>query len=143
MFRRSRVRAGALFVDSGGWIAFFSARDQHHREADALFRQAAEKRTPLITTNLVIAEVHRLLLHRAGTRIAAAALDRICQSDLVEIVFTDEALHQQARAWLARLGDQTITYTDAASFAVMQRRGCKLALTFDRDFVIAGFARAD
>jgi hypothetical protein len=33
-----------LFVDSSAWIALFSARDQHHGEADALFRDALGRR---------------------------------------------------------------------------------------------------
>ena len=44
-----------------------------------------------------------------------------------------------ARRWLARLADQRITYTDAVSFAVMASHRCAAALSFDRDFTIAGF----
>lgn len=139
--RKPRARAGGVFVDSGAWIAFFSARDRHHSAADTLIRRCAAARTRILTTNLVLAEVHRLLLHRAGIRAAAAALDHICRSSLVEIVFADAPLHERARTWLAKLDDQTITYTDAISFAVIERAGCASVLTFDRDFDIAGFAR--
>ena len=66
-------RSAKLFVDSGAWIALFSARDQHHAEADALVREAIAQKVPLVTTNLVLAEVHRLLLFRAGARPAMAA----------------------------------------------------------------------
>jgi predicted nucleic acid-binding protein len=40
-----------------------------------------------------------------------------------------------------KLATQTITYTDTASFAVMEALPCTEALTFDRDFLVAGFAR--
>ena len=49
-----------LFVDSGAWIAIRSVRDQHHAEADRLFRDALARRIPLLTTNLIVAEIHRL-----------------------------------------------------------------------------------
>jgi predicted nucleic acid-binding protein len=136
--KRRREHADVL-VDSGGWIALLSARDQHHDEADALFRRAVRERQPLITTNLVLAEVHRLLLFRAGIRAAATALARIEASAHVRIVFATAAHHAAARAWLERLDDQRVTYTDAVSFAVMEATPCGAVLGFDRDFTVAGF----
>jgi uncharacterized protein len=118
-----------------------SARDQHHAEADGLFRRAASEGVPLLTTNLVLAEVHRLVLHRVGIRAATAILDRIEASKLVRIEFATAAHHRAARAWLARFADQRFTYTDAVSFAVMQASACRAVLGFDRDFVVAGFRR--
>ena len=130
-----------LFVDSGAWIALFSARDQHHVEADTLVREAIALRVPLVTTNLVLAEVHRLLLFRAGARPAMAAPTRIEDSKRMTIEFATALHHRRAREWLDKLADQTITYTDAASFAVMEALRCTDALTFDHDFLIAGFSR--
>src|SRR5262245_50279897 len=40
-------------------------------------------------------------------------------SALVRIVYANRDHHRAARAWLAKLGDQRITYADAVSFAVM------------------------
>ena len=137
----SRAVPQKLFVDSGAWIALFSARDQHHAEADALVREAIARRVPLVTTNLVLAEVHRLLLFRAGARPAMAALSRIGDSERVTIEFATALHHRRAREWLDKLADQAITYTDAASFAVMDALRCTEALTFDHDFLIAGFSR--
>jgi uncharacterized protein len=132
--------ARALFVDSSAWIAFFSARDQHHDEADRAIRVAFKARRLLITTNLVFAEVHRLLLFRAGIKPAAAAVDHLCRGGDVQVVFAGSQHHERARAWLSQLDDQTITYTDAVSFAVMESERLRAVLTFDQDFVIAGFS---
>lgn len=128
-----------VFVDSGGWIALFSARDTHHAEADELFRTAVSHRVRLLTTNLVIAETHRALLFRAGPAAALSALDRIEASPLTALTFVGAAQHAGALHWLRRLDDQDISYTDAASFAVMTAARCRTVLGFDRDFVIAGF----
>src|SRR5947208_8142551 len=89
----------SLFVDSGAWIALASARDQHHAEADSLFRIAATLRLPLLTTNLVVAEVHRFLLHRAGTAVAARALDRLESSPRLAVEFVRPEHHRAARKW--------------------------------------------
>jgi predicted nucleic acid-binding protein len=128
-----------VFVDSSAWIALLSARDQNHVEADVLFREAGRRRIALLTTNLVLAEVHRLLLFRAGRAPAAAALARLDESRMLKLIFASHAHHRVARGWLDKLDDQHITYTDAVSFAVMGSEHCRTAFSFDHDFWIAGF----
>jgi predicted nucleic acid-binding protein len=130
---------GRLFVDSGAWLAFFSARDANHAAAVTLFQRAVEGRAALITSSLVVAEVHRLVLHRVGIRAAAAVLGAIDGSAHLRLVFPNREHHLAARRWLQKLADQVITYTDAMSFAVMDAERCAAAMTFDRDFVVAGF----
>lgn len=130
----------SLFVDSGAWLAFFSSRDGHHARADRLIREALRGKIPLFTTDLVLAEVHRLLLFRAGIKPAATALEVIDKSPSVSIDFGSAALHSEARQWLARFDDQVISYTDATSFAAMTARRCKVAISFDHDFIVAGFS---
>ena len=142
--RRHRIaRAAAaparLFVDSGAWIALRSLRDQHHAEADRLVREALSLRIPLLTTNLVIAETHRLTLFRVGLQPALRALERIDASKSVAIQFATANDHAAARRWLERLAPRPITYTDAVSFAVMEANRCSHVLGFDQDFAAAGF----
>jgi predicted nucleic acid-binding protein len=129
-----------VFVDSSAWFAVASASDGRHAEADRLLRRAVARRVPLVTTNLVLTEVHRLVLYRMGIRPAAAVLDRIEASRLVSIVHATAEHHRAARRWLAKLVDQPISYTDAISFTVMETARCPVALTFDRHFATAGFA---
>jgi len=143
--RRHRIERAAaaparLFVDSGAWIALRSRRDQHHAEADRLFREALSHRIPLLTTNLVIAETHRLTLFRAGIQPALRALERLDASKSVTIHFATADDHAAARRWLERLAPRPITYTDAVSFAVMEARRCRHVVGFDQDFGAAGFS---
>jgi len=130
-----------VFVDSGPWIALASRRDSRHADADRLFRAAIARRLLLVTTDLVVAEAHRLLLFRAGGAAARAFLDRIDRSPSLRLELVTPARHARAREWLARLDDQVITYTDAVSFAVVEATHCGAVLTFDHDFVVAGFQR--
>jgi predicted nucleic acid-binding protein len=143
--RRHRIaRAAAparLFVDSGAWLALRSRRDQHHADAERLFHEAIARRIPLLTTNLVLAETHRLTLFRVGIEPALRALERIDASARVTIHFSTQDDHVAARRWLQRLMPRPITYTDAVSFAVMAAHRCREVLGFDQDFVAAGFAR--
>jgi predicted nucleic acid-binding protein len=128
-----------VLVDSGAWIALVRVTDQHHAEADQMFRYAVGERTPLITTNLVVAEVHRFLLFHMGIRPAALLLDRIDASPRLTLELVTGAHHAAARRWIEKLSDQVITYTDAVSFAVMETARCTAAMSFDHDFEIAGF----
>jgi predicted nucleic acid-binding protein len=93
----------------------------------------------LLTTNLVLAEIHRLLLYRAGIRAAASALDRIESSPAVSIAFPGELHHRSAKSWIERLQEHPISYTDAVSFAVMNDSECVDVLSYDHHFRIAGF----
>jgi predicted nucleic acid-binding protein len=132
-------RRSVVFVDSSFWLAVASASDGRHREADAALRDAVRRRASLFTTNLVLGEVHRIVLRRVGVRAAATVLDRIDASPAVAVTFPALADHRAARRWLARLADQRISYVDAVSFAVMAAARCELALTFARGFRLAGF----
>jgi predicted nucleic acid-binding protein len=136
---RLGVAPARLFVDSGAWIALRSRRDQHHRDADRLVREALRRRIPLLTTNLVVAEAHRLTLFRAGVQPALRALERLDASPSVTIHFPTADDHAAARRWLERLAPRPVTYTDAVSFAVMAATTCGHVLGFDQDFAAAGF----
>ena len=129
-----------LFVDSSAWLALRSRRDQHHVDADRFFNEAIERHIPLLTTNLVVAETHRLTVFRAGIEPALRALERMDASRSVSIHFATAADHAAARRWLERLLPRPITYTDAVSFAVMEANRCRDVLGFDQDFEAAGFA---
>lgn len=100
-----------------------------------------EQRIRLLTTNLVLAEVHRLVLHRFGVATALRTLDRLESSQHLSVEFATVEDHRGAREWLRKFADQPITYTDAISFTVMRARRCRAALTFDRHFEMAGFQR--
>ncbi|GMU62588.1 MAG: hypothetical protein AMXMBFR34_43510 [Myxococcaceae bacterium] len=139
MARREHSAPERLFVDSSVWLAYLSARDGRHWEADRLVREAVRLKARLFTSNLVLAEVHRLLLHRAGIRPAAVALASVSSSPSVEVLFPDLAVHREAQAWMARFDDQVITCTDASSFVLMRVHRCRAALSFDADFVVAGY----
>ncbi len=133
------VASRPVFVDSGGWIAWVSRQDAHHAEADAMFRRAAVLGTRLLTTNLVVVEVQRFVLFRAG--IQAAALARMDASRLVTIEFATAAHHREAQEWLSRFADQRVSYADAVGFAVMKATRCRAVIGFDHHFVLAGFER--
>jgi len=134
-------QTGPVFVDTGAWIALFSRHDSHHEEAEALFAAAVADQIPVLTTNLVVAEMQRLLLFRVGVEAAARAISVLERSEILSLHFPARAEHVAARSWLARLVAHKITYTDAVSFAVMESIQSRGVLGFDSDFDLAGMPR--
>jgi predicted nucleic acid-binding protein len=59
----------------------------------------------------------------------------------VQIEFADASHHQAAKNWLSRLCGHQISYADAVSFAVMETKGCRTAMSCDDHFRQAGFDR--
>lgn len=129
----------SVFVDSSAWLAFFSSSDGRHADAHEAFARATRERRLLLTSSLVVAEVHRLVLYRAGIRAARAVLERMTSAREVRVEQPTSTLHGVAVGFLDRLGDQPITYADAMSFGLMKAARCTTALTFDRHFAMAGF----
>ncbi|HKY37173.1 MAG TPA: PIN domain-containing protein [Polyangiaceae bacterium] len=130
-----------MFVDTSAWIALVSAHDREHTLVDSAVQAAVATGIRLLTTNLVVAEAQRLILFRAGRAAARAFLEHLTRSRATAIHFVSRDNHRSALEWLDRLPDQELTYTDAVSFAVMISKRCKAALTLDKHFSVAGFAR--
>jgi predicted nucleic acid-binding protein len=130
----------SVLVDTGAWLAVFHRRDQYHKEAATELRRLREARTPLVVTDLVLAETHLHLLYGLGPALAADSLAILKGDPGIEEVFTDASLQQSALSdWIRRFTDQSFTLTDAVSFAVMRTRGIRSAFAFDAHFAVAGF----
>jgi predicted nucleic acid-binding protein len=131
--------APEFFVDTSAWYPLILRTDPDHARISATFRALIGKRRRLVTTNLVVAETHALLLRRVG-RAAALNFARTVVEPPTQVVRASEQHeHMAVREWLLRHEDQDFSLTDAVSFAVMSELGIEEALTLDRHFVAAGF----
>jgi predicted nucleic acid-binding protein len=85
--------------------------------------------TPLLT-NFIVAESHALILSRLGAEIA--------RRWLLGHVWPVEPVHprdeERAKEIIRKYIDKNFSYTDATSFAVMERLGLKEAFGFDPHF---------
>jgi predicted nucleic acid-binding protein len=124
------------FVDTSFWVAFRFQRDDHHADAMALW---ADRRQPLLTTNLVAGETWTFLRRRVGHAEAVGFLDALQASVRVSVVSVDAAAEEAAWQWLRRHDERDYSYVDATSFETMRRSRITEALAFDGDFAAAGF----
>ncbi|TMQ27947.1 MAG: PIN domain-containing protein [Deltaproteobacteria bacterium] len=124
-----------VFVDTSGVFAPYSANDADHVAAVDVFRQANDQRWQLITTNMVVAETHALLLNRAreGRALAMRFLDDLESSELrIERVTEDD--ERGAIELLRAHQDKTYSFCDALSFVVCERLRIADAISCDDDF---------
>ena len=55
------------------------------------------------------------------------------------IIYSEQTLEAAAKDLLRQFNDQSFSYTDAVSFAVMRQRKIADAFAFDQHFTTAGF----
>ena len=131
--------AAELFVDTSGWFPLVVRNNPAHRATAQALRRRVQHGVRVVTSNLVVAETHALLLRRAG-RAAAQAFARTVVEPPNVVVWSSAALEAAALGdWLERYDDEDFSFTDAVSFAIMTERGIGEALALDQHFRVAGF----
>lgn len=134
------MAADELFVDTSAWYALAVRNDASHDAVVHALRRIMRGNRRLVTTNLVIAESHRLLMRRVHRRAALAFLEAVVKPPHVIVSSTPEREARAQHDWLAPYEDHDFSFTDAVSFAVMSERRIRSALTLDGHFRAAGFA---
>jgi len=128
-----------VFVDTSAWVAVADRRERQHEATRASYVENLKAGRRLVTTDLVLAEVHVLLRRRMGYEPAMGFLERVNGSVRVEVLFVTPDLEVAANVLLRQFSDQDFSLTDAVSFSVMRERGIETAMTLDSHFATAGF----
>lgn len=129
-----------VFVDTSGWLAAANSREAHHAEAAIAYDELVQRRDRLITTNLVVAEMHILTVRQQGAEAGCALLDAIYTDPRYTVVTTTRELESDATdRWLRPYRDHRFSLTDAVSFEVMRLEKIGEALSLDHHFEVAGY----
>lgn len=125
-----------VFVDTSFVLALINQRDQYHERTKTLSFKFEE--SLLVTTGAVLLEIGNALAK--DFREQALAVIRLMRtSGRVELVELDDALLEKALEIYGKYSDKTWGLVDCISFVVMRERGLSEVLTFDADFLAAGF----
>ena len=92
-----------------------------------------------MTTNFVVAELHALVVARGSRDAARHALSTSYRSRVTTVVRATEDDEQRALAIVLQYVDKDFSFTDAISFAVMERLGISRAFSLDRHFAQFGW----
>ena len=129
-----------VFLDTSGWLAAISERESLHEQSLDLYREVLSTGRGFVTTNLVVAEMHLLLMRYRGTKTGLRLLDALEQDPAHEVQYVTRELERHAvDRWLRPYADHMLSLTDAISFEVMRTERIKEALTLDNHFRIAGY----
>ncbi|MCC6793208.1 MAG: PIN domain-containing protein [Thermomicrobiales bacterium] len=126
-----------MFADTSGLFALTVRRDDNHVAALHIRSRLIATSRPLFTTNFVLAELHALVLARVDHRFARRVLYGLLSSDLAVARVSAEDEHR-ALDVLGKYDDKAFSFTDAMSFAVMDRVGTRTAFSFDHHFTQYG-----
>ena len=126
-----------LFADTSAFYALLDADDRHHRAAAAVFSRLPPDNTLILTSSYVILETVALLQNRLV--LAAVTKWKTDFQGILEIVWVDRQLHEDALIALVAANKPTISLTDWSSFLIMRERGIETAFSFDRHFAQQGF----
>ena len=128
-----------LFVDTSGWFPLVHNENPAHGRVAQALRNSVQKKRRIVTTNLVIAETHALIMRRIHRTAAIAFLREVSRSPNIVISSTPEYEAAAEADWLSRYTDHDFSVTDAVSFAVMSDRNIREALGLGQHFIVAGF----
>ncbi len=132
--------SGVVFLDTSGWLAALNSREHSHPEASRLYQGLIGRAARLVTSNLVVAEMHILLARRLGASVALSFLRELYRDPAHEVRFVTRELEAAAiENWLIPFADHPVSLADAVSFEIMKSEQIGSALTLDRHFEVAGF----
>jgi predicted nucleic acid-binding protein len=102
-----------VFVDTSAYFAVANRRDVDHAAASATMQRLIQSRCRLITTNVVLFELHGLMVNRISREVAWNALVALRASQtIVRVRPADEA---RAEEILAQYGWQLVPLTGDAA----------------------------
>ena len=132
--------AAELFVDTSAWYVLAVTSAPQHRKVSGALRHRIERGARIVTTNLIVAETHALLLRRTSRKVALTFVREVRRAPNIVIASSADYEESAVTDWLEKFDDQFFSFTDAVCFAVMSDRGVREALALDHHFAVAGFA---
>lgn len=128
----------SLFIDTSFLIALLLPKDRQHRLAQNFLK---EHKQPFqgVLSNLILNELLTFFSRYGDLKLALKFQNKLFEENAFEIIWVDRPLHLEASRLIQKYQDQNISFVDASSFAIMKKNKIKKALSFDQDFIKAGF----
>lgn len=132
-----------IFVDTTIWASGIDSSDALHKDGAAVLEALASgKLSSAITTDFVLDETLTLLRTRgARAESAERAILNIMSSSRVSVLYVDAPLFRAALSTYKKYG--RLSFTDAVTLTVMQRRRIKEIFSHDGDFDLKDILRKE
>lgn len=121
-----------VFIDTSAFIALRLKDDINHKKARDFLSLIKDKKLRLHTTNFILDEVYTYFCR--NHKVAVEMAELIINNPLITMhrVGTDD--ENNAFMLLKEFSDKDFSYTDASSFALMERLEIKTVFAFDEYF---------
>ena len=126
-------------MDTGAFIALANGSDQYHAAAKNCLQELTAAKRELVTSNFVLDETYTRIRRKAGVKTAVTFGEQVQTNRALRIITIDRAVEKRAWETFKKFADQTFSYTDCTSFALMKGKKIDTAFSFDKDFRIMGF----
>lgn len=118
-----------VFVDSSAIVALLVKNDRNHEQAVEVLSRLTRQGAELVLSNFIIADYNLIAVHANSFKAREWLLTNTWPVERVERL--DE---KRALVIIRTYADKDFSYTDATSFAMIERFAIDLAFTYDRHF---------
>ena len=129
-----------VFGDTSFFFALVAKRDPAHRPAVTAYEKLLRSGIRVVTTDYVIDETLTLTKARIDAPTALTLLDRMERSESIDLEMSNSERFLASKQYFRKHSDHGYSFTDCASFVIMNELEVDAALTTDRHFKEAGFA---
>ncbi len=130
-----------VFIDTSAWIDLMNKKERHHAAAITFHRSLAPM-TFRITTWGIVSETFTWIRYHIGSREALRWLilkESLEHQGFLQVVFPDPQMEVGVRKVIGRFQDQSLSYVDAFSIALIQSRPeIDAVFAFDHHMILAG-----
>ena len=130
-----------VFIDTSAWIDLMNKKERHHAAAITFHRSLAPM-TFRITTWGIVSETFTWIRYHIGSREALRWLtlkESLEHQGFLQVVFPDSQMEVGVRKVIDRFQDQSLSYVDAFSIALIQSRPeIDAVFAFDHHMILAG-----
>ncbi len=120
-----------IFVDTSAWFALFDRSDDLHQQAKEFYETNT---IPLLTSNFILTEALTLVKSRLGNPASLTVGRKFFHESIASIIEIDRSVLETAWNIFQKYNDKGFSFTDCATFAVMERLKVTAAFTFDEHF---------
>ena len=128
-----------VFGDTSFFFALVAKRDPAHRPAVVAYEKLLKSGVRVVTTDYVVDETLTLTKARIDARTTLTLLDRMERSEAIDLKMLSGERFLASKQYFRKHSDHGYSFTDCASFVVMDELEIRAALTTDRHFKEAGF----
>jgi uncharacterized protein len=130
-----------VFIDTSAWIDLMNKKERHHAAATT-FQRSLAPMTFRITTWGIVSETFTWIRYHIGSREALRWLilkESLEHQGFLQVVFPDPQMEVRVRKVIDRFQDQSLSYVDAFSIALIQSRPeIDAVFAFDHHMILAG-----